>query len=138
MEIVAVVVSPVATFPTAVAGAEGSEAPIARETIAVPVSVAPLPNVATAVIVNCVDVNTVVGVPEIVPVAVSNVSPDGNGPAIENVVLVAPVAVIALVTGVIEVPTVPFAEVAERLTSIGVVNVVTDVVPAPVPAEFVA
>jgi hypothetical protein len=53
-------------------------------------------------------------------------------------VLVAPVAVIALVTGVIDVPTVPLADAAERLTSIGVVNVVTDVVPAPVPAELVA
>lgn len=136
--IVAVVVAPVVTFPDAAAGAEGSEAPMASETVAVPVSVAPLPNVATAVIVNCVDDNTVVGVPEIIPVAVSSVSPDGNGPAIENVVLVAPVAVIAVVTGVMAVPTVPFAEVAERFTSIGVVNVVTDVVLAPVPAELVA
>ena len=50
--------------------------------------------------------------------------------------LVAPVAVIELVIGVINVPTVPLADAAERFTSIGVVNVVTDVVPAPVPAEL--
>jgi hypothetical protein len=48
------------------------------------------------------------------------------------------VAVIALVTGVIEVPTVPLADAVERLTAIGVVNVVTDVVPAPDPAELFA
>ena len=81
---------------------------------------------------------TVVGVPEIVPVVVSSVSPAGNGPATVNVVFVAPVAVIALVTGVIEVPTVPLADAVERLTAIGVVNVVTDVIPAPDPAELFA
>ena len=81
---------------------------------------------------------TVVGVPEIVPVDVSNVRPDGNGPDTEYVVPVAPVAVIELVTGVIDVPTVPLADAVERLTSIGVVNVDTDVVAAPSPAEFVA
>lgn len=48
----AVVVAPVATVADAAAGADGSEAAIASVTVAVPVSVAPLPNVATAVIVN--------------------------------------------------------------------------------------
>jgi hypothetical protein len=138
MAIDAVVVAPVATVPDAAAGADGSEAAIASVTFAVPVSCAPLPNVATAVIVNCVADRTVVGVPEIVPVVVSSVSPAGSGPDTEYVVLVAPVAVIELVTGVIDVPTVPFEDAAERLTSIGVVNVVTDDVPAPVPAELVA
>ena len=48
----AVVVAPVATVPDAAAGADGSEAAIASVTFAVPVSRAPLANVATAVIVN--------------------------------------------------------------------------------------
>jgi hypothetical protein len=134
--IVAVVVSVVVT--AAAAGADGSDAVIERVTGAVPVSVAPLLNVATAVTVNCVADKTDVGVPEIVPVDVSSVSPSGSCPATVNSVFVAPVAVIALVTGVIELPTVPLAEVVERLTAIGVVNVDTDVVPAPDPAAFVA
>jgi hypothetical protein len=49
---VAVVVAPVVRVADAAAGADGSEAAIASVTVAVPVSVAPLPNVATAVTVN--------------------------------------------------------------------------------------
>jgi hypothetical protein len=136
--IVAVDVSLVVIVADAAAGADGSDARMARVTGAVPVSVAPLLKVAIAVTVNCVAARTVVGVPEIVPVVVSSVSPVGSAPATVNSVSVAPVAVIALVTGVIEVPTVPLADAVERLTAIGVVNVVTDVVPAPDPAELFA
>jgi hypothetical protein len=136
--IVAVEVSLVFTVAIAAAGADGSVAAIARENCAVPVSVAPLPNVATAVTVNCVEDRTVVGVPEMVPVDVSNTSPTGSGPATVNEVLVAPVAVTELVTDVIAVPTVPLADAVERLTAIGVVKVVTEVIPLPVPAELEA
>jgi hypothetical protein len=48
------------------------------------------------------------------------------------------VAVIAEVIGVIALPTVALAVVTEVVTSIGVVNVDTDVVAAPAPAEFTA
>jgi hypothetical protein len=104
----------------------------------VPVSVAPLPNVVTAVIVNWVGDIAIVGVPEIVPVAVSRVSPAGSAACTENVVLVAPVAVIDVVIGVIALPTVAFAVVTDVVTSIGVVNVETAVVGVPAPAEFTA
>lgn len=104
----------------------------------VPVSVAPLPNVVTAVIVNWVGDIAIVGVPEIVPVAVSKVNPAGNASCTENVVLVAPVAVIDVVIGVTALPTVALAVVTDAVTSIGVVNVETEVVDAPDPAELTA
>ena len=104
----------------------------------VPVSVAPLPNVVTAVIVNWVGDIAIVGVPEIVPVVVSKVSPAGSAARTENVVLVAPVAVIDVVIGVIALPTVALAVVTDADTSIGVVNVETAVVAVPAPAELTA
>jgi hypothetical protein len=52
IEIEAVVDAPVATEPAAEAGADGADGAIPIVTCAVPVSVAPLPNVETAVIVN--------------------------------------------------------------------------------------
>jgi hypothetical protein len=79
-----------------------------------------------------------VGVPEIVPVAVSKVNPAGSAPCTENVVSVASVAVIDVEIGVIALPTVALAVATDVLTSIGVVNVETDVVDAPAPAELTA
>jgi hypothetical protein len=138
IEIDAVVVAPVATEPVAAAGADGADGAIPIVTCAVPVSVAPLPNVVTAVIVNCVGEIAIVGVPEIVPVAVSKVKPAGRVPCTEKDVLTAPVAVIAEVIGVIALPTVALAVVTDAVTSIGVVNVETEVVDAPDPAELTA
>jgi hypothetical protein len=122
----------------AAAGADGADGAIPIVTCAVPVSVAPLPNVVTAVIVNCVGEIAIVGVPEIVPVAVSKVKPAGRVPCTEKDVLTAPVAVIAEVIGVIALPTVALAVVTDAVTSIGVVNVETEVVDAPDPAELTA
>ena len=138
MAIEAVVVAPVATVAAAADGADGSDGKTPIITCAVPVSVAPLPNVVTAVIVNCVGDIAIVGVPEMVPVAVSRVNPEGSAPCTENVVLTAPVAVIDEVTGVIALPTVALAVVTDVVTSIGVVNVETDEVDAPAPAELLA
>jgi hypothetical protein len=132
------VVALLGTVTLAADGAEGSDGAIPIVTCVVPVSVAPLPNVETAVIVNWVGDIAIVGVPEIVPVAVSKVSPAGSAACTENVVLVAPVAVIDVVIGVIALPTVAFAVVTDAVTSIGVVNVETAVVGVPAPAELTA
>jgi hypothetical protein len=51
---------------------------------------------------------------------------------------VAPVAVIDVVTGLMAVPTEPDGEDVEVETSIGVINVVTEVVDGPDPAELTA
>jgi hypothetical protein len=80
IEIEAVVDAPVATDPVAEDGADGADGATPIVNCAVPVSVAPLPNVVTAVIVNCVGEIAIVGVPEIVPVAVSRVEPSGSAP----------------------------------------------------------
>ena len=80
IEIEAVVDAPVATEPVAEAGADGEDGATPIVNCAVPVSVAPLPNVVTAVIVNCVGEIAIVGVPEIVPVVVSRVEPSGSAP----------------------------------------------------------
>jgi hypothetical protein len=77
--IVAVVVAPIATLPEAAAGAVGTEYVTPRETVVDAVCVSPAISTA-AVIVYVADVVTAVGVPEIVPVAVSKVSPAGSVP----------------------------------------------------------
>jgi hypothetical protein len=79
---VAVVVAPVATVPTAETGAVGTEYVIPIETVAVALFASPATS-ADAVIVKFAAAVTVVGVPEIVPVAVSNESPAGRVPDIE-------------------------------------------------------
>lgn len=104
----------------------------------VPVSVAPPSNVVTAVIVTWVGDIAIVGVPEIVPVTVSKVSPAGSAACTENVVPVAPVAVIDVVIGSIALPTVALAVVTDAVTSIGVVNVERAAVGVPAPAELMA
>jgi hypothetical protein len=104
----------------------------------VPVSVAPPSNVVTAVIVTWVGDIAIVGVPEIVPVTVSKVSPAGSAACTENVVPVAPVAVVDVVIGSIALPTVALAVVTDAVTSIGVVNVERAAVGVPAPAELMA
>ena len=100
--------------------------------MALPVAVAPPDTVVDAVTVKVVALNTVVGVPEIVPVAVSKVSPAGSVPLMEYVVPVGEAPVIEADTGVIAVPTVPLIDDADVVTDNGVVNRVdVDVVPLP-------
>jgi hypothetical protein len=71
-------------------------------------------------------------VPEISPVASSNVSPAGSGPLTEYVVLVGEAAEIEIEIGVIALPTVALSEATDVVTSSGVVNVVVvEVAPAP-------
>jgi hypothetical protein len=77
--IVAVVVAPLATLPEAAAGAVGTEYVTPRETVVDAVCVSPAISTA-AVIVYVADEVTAVGIPEIVPVAVSKVSPAGSVP----------------------------------------------------------
>ena len=70
--------------------------------------------------------------PEISPVASSNVSPAGSGTLREYVVLVGDAAEIEVEIGVIALPTVALNEATDVVTSSGVVNVVVvEVVPAP-------
>jgi hypothetical protein len=78
----AVVVAPVATVPTAATGAVGTENVTPIETVADALFVTPEIS-ADALIVKFAAAVTVVGVPEIVPVAVSNESPAGSVPEIE-------------------------------------------------------
>jgi hypothetical protein len=100
--------------------------------VALPVAVAPPDTVVDAEIVKVVALNTAVGVPEIVPVAVSKVSPAGSVPLMEYVVPVGEDPVIEADTGVIAVPTVPLIDAAEVVTKSGVVKVLdVDVVPDP-------
>lgn len=100
--------------------------------MALPVAVAPPETVVDAVTVNVVALRAMVGVPEIVPVAVSKESPAGSVPLMEYVVPVGDDAVIDPETGVIAVPTVPLIDAADVVTKSGVVKVVdVDVVPLP-------
>ena len=70
--------------------------------------------------------------PEISPVASFNVSPAGNGPLTEYVVLVGEAAEIEIEIGVIALPTVALNEATDVVTVSGVVNVVVvEVAPAP-------
>jgi hypothetical protein len=76
-----VVVAPALTVPTAANGAVGAEYVTPKATTAVALSVTPATS-AVAVIVKFLAAVTVVGVPEIVPVAVSNSKPAGRVPEI--------------------------------------------------------
>lgn len=126
------------TVATAAAGAAGATGEIPKVITEVPVVVAPLASVVTAVIVNWVGSIATVDVPEIVPVAVSKINPAGSGPVIEKTVLTAPEAVTAIVTGVIGFPTEPLAVVVEAVSAEGVMIVEAAVVAAPDPAALVA
>ena len=76
---VAVVVAPLETLPDAAAGAVGAENVTPSESVVAAVLVSPAIST-VAVIVYVADVVTVVGVPEMVPVAVSKTRPAGSVP----------------------------------------------------------
>jgi hypothetical protein len=83
------------------------------------------------------DDTTVVGVPEIVPVAVSKSRPSGSVPVRVYVALLPASADKAVVIGVIEVFTAPVALDTDGAIA-GLVIKVEVVTERPVPAEFVA
>jgi hypothetical protein len=83
------------------------------------------------------DDTTVVGVPEIVPVAVSKSRPSGSIPVRVYVALLPASADKAVVIGVIEVFTAPVALDTDGAIA-GLVIKVEVVTERPVPAEFVA
>lgn len=120
-----------------VVGAPGNTAATAIVTVVEPVGVAPPETVACAVIVKVVDESPAAGVPEIVPVEGSSVSPVGSDGLIEyeTPVGVAPESVVEI--EVIGVPNVALRDVTEVLTPSGVVNE-DDVDADPVPALFLA
>lgn len=93
---------------------------------------------AKAVIVNVSDGVTEVGVPEIIPVAVSKTKPAGSVPDIAYVAVAPASARSVVVTGVIAVPTASVTDATDILASGLVINTedVGDV--GPVPAAFVA
>ena len=133
---VAVVVAPLATLPDAAAGAVGAENVTPSESVVEAVLVSPAIST-VAVIVYVVDETTDVGVPEIVPVAVSKTSPAGSVPVSAYVALLPASADKAVVIGVIAVFTAPVALDTDGAIAGLVIKV--DVVSAePVPAEFVA
>jgi hypothetical protein len=134
--IVAVVVAPLATFADAAAGALGTEYVTPSETVVDAVFVTPAIST-VAVIVYVADAATVVGIPEMVPVAVSKISPAGRIPVSAYVAVLPASAERVVVTGVIAVSTAPIAvgtdgEIAGLVIK---VDVVTEL---PVPAELVA
>lgn len=132
--IVAVVVAPVATDPAAASGAVGAEYVTPRFTEADAVKVAPAIST-VAVIVKVVGDVTVVGVPEIVPVAVSKSNPAGKDPLIEYVAVDPASASNVVVIGVRAVLTAPVAEETDVVIA-GFVMKVAVVVAAPGPAEL--
>lgn len=83
------------------AGAPGTVGRTPMVTVVLPVATAPPETVVEAVMVNVVALSATVGVPEIVPVAVSKESPAGSVPLMEYVVPVGDDAEIDVVTGVI-------------------------------------
>jgi hypothetical protein len=125
------------TVTLTAAGAPGTLGLIPKEREVVPVVVSPPATVVVAVIVNVVVAIAIVGVPEMIPVAVSRASPAGSGPVIEYLVPVGEVAEIEALIGVIAAPTVPLAVDDVSVTSSGVVNLVAVDV-APLPLLFVA
>jgi hypothetical protein len=134
--IVAVVVAPLATFADAAAGAVGTEYVTPSETVVEAVFVTPA--ISTfAVIVYVADAVTAVGIPEMVPVAVSKISPAGRVPVSAYVAVLPASAERLVVIGVIAAFTAPIAvgtdgEIAGLVIK---VDVVTEL---PVPAELVA
>ena len=133
---VAVVVAPLATLPVAAAGAVGAENVTPSESVVEAVLVSPAIST-VAVIVYVVDETTDVGVPEIVPVAVSKTSPAGSIPVSAYVALLPASADKAVVIGVIAVFTAPVALDTDGAIA-GLVIKVEVVSAEPVPAEFVA
>jgi hypothetical protein len=133
---VAVVVAPLATLPVAAAGAVGAENVTPSESVVEAVLVSPAIST-VAVIVYVVDETTDVGVPEIVPVAVSKTSPAGSVPVSAYVALLPASADKAVVIGVIAVFTAPVALDTDGAIA-GLVIKVEVVSAEPVPAEFVA
>ena len=134
--IVAVVVAPLATFADAAAGAVGTEYVTPSETVVEAVFVTPA--ISTfAVIVYVADAVTAVGIPEMVPVAVSKISPAGRVPVRAYVAVLPTSAERVVVIGVIAVFTAPVA-VATDGEIAGLVIKVDVVTELPVPAELVA
>lgn len=133
---VAVVVAPVATDPAAASGAVGTEYVTPRLTRAEAVNETPAIS-AFAVIVKVAGAVTVVGVPEIVPVAVSKTNPAGSDPLIEYVAVDPASANSVVVIGVRDALTAPVADETEVVIA-GFVMKVAVVVVAPEPAELVA
>ena len=133
---VAVVVAPLATLPVAAAGAVGAENVTPSESVVEAVLVSPAIST-VAVIVYVVDETTDVGVPEIVPVAVSKTSPAGSIPVSAYVALLPVSADKAVVIGVIAAFTAPVALDTDGAIA-GLVIKVEVVSAEPVPAEFVA
>ena len=133
---VTVTVSPIFADPPAKVrvACDDSATPIVTLVVAVFVSE---PINTDAVIVTVVAVVTVVGVPEIVPVAVSNSRPVGNVPLSANVLVTPTSARTVAVIGVIATPTasVVVAEDAVKPGLVVKVDVVTD---GPAPAALFA
>ena len=134
--IVAVVVAPDATLPDAAAGAVGVENVTPRVRVVEAVLVSPA-ILTIAVIVYVAEDVTAVGVPEMVPVAVSKVRPAGRVPVRVYVALLPASAERVVVIGVITVFTAPVVVVTEGAIA-GLVIKVDVVTELPVPAEFVA
>ena len=134
--IVAVVVAPDATLPDAAAGAVGVENVTPRVRVVEAVLVSPA-ILTIAVIVYVAEDVTAVGVPEMVPVAVSKVRPAGRVPVRVYVALLPASAERVVVIGVITVFTAPVVVVTEGAIA-GLVIKVDVVKELPVPAEFVA
>lgn len=82
--------------------------------------------------------NAVVGVPEIVPVALSIDNPIGKVGSMVNSLFEAPDAVIDVVIGVIALPTWPVNEACDGVTATGVIITVVAVTEDPEPDELVA
>ena len=133
---VAVVVAPVATLPDAAAGAVGVENVTPRVRVVEAVLVSPAIST-IAVIVYVAEEVTAVGVPEIVPVAVSKTNPVGRVPVSAYVALLPASAERFVVIGVIAVFTAPVAVATDGEIAGLVINVEV-VTELPVPAEFVA
>ena len=136
IEIVAVVVAPLATFADAAAGAVGTEYVTPSETVVDAVFVTPAIST-VAVIVYVADAVTAVGIPEMVPVAVSKVSPAGRVPVSAYVAVLPASAERLVVIGVIAAFTAPIAVDSDGAIA-GLVIKVDVVTELPVPAEFVA
>jgi hypothetical protein len=89
------------------------------------------------VIVNVAEVATVVGVPEIVPVAVSKLRPAGSGPLISNTLDVPGSESTVNSIGVIAVPTASVVVVFDAVSP-GLVVKVDVVIDGPAPAALLA
>lgn len=136
MAIDAAEVAPAATVPTAANGAVGAEYVTPMLTVVVAVFTTPAIVAVAVIVYEFADV-TVVGVPEIVPVAVSKVRPAGSEPVIAYVAVAPDSAKSVVVIGVSATLTDPVADGADVLIAGLVINVAVEI-EDPVPAELVA